>query len=130
MKLARRVVQSLIGGLEKQMGNLIWKFADKSMERLCDLVEKRLASRTGSGANQPVPALEDFKNNLNTPEYHSPLTLALRDALQQQKDFRDEVERLLGEKTGPKIHLKAKAGDNSHIIQIGGNVQGDIKTGG
>lgn len=132
MELARRVVGVLTGGLVKQGEKLLLKFADAAAERLWGLLEKRLTTHTGTSESQPSPALETFKNNLNTPEFHSVLTLALRDELIRQKDFRDEVERLLGEAgtDSSRVTQKAKAGAGSTIVQIGGNVQGGFKVGG
>ena len=133
MDLARRAVRFLVGGLVKQGERLFLKFTDAAGERLWKLLEERLTASTGPGAGQPSPVLEKFRNNLNEPEYHAMLTIALSDALKQQKDFRDEVEGLLREAEKPAKPVKQKAkveGDGGIIIQVGGNVQGNINPEG
>ncbi|MBF0182167.1 MAG: hypothetical protein HQM03_19290 [Magnetococcales bacterium] len=129
MALARRVVESLVGGLEARAGKLIWKFAKPYGERLWNLLENRLTVKTGLGESQPSPALETFRNNLNTPEFHAILTVALSEALKRE-EFRKEVQRLLHEeKGGPAaagVVQQVNAGDHNKITQIVGHFQGDL----
>ncbi|MBF0161901.1 MAG: hypothetical protein HQL88_06400 [Magnetococcales bacterium] len=130
MELARRVVRSVTGGLETQAGKLIWKFAKPHVESLWKLLEQRLTTKTGSGNSPSSPALDNFKNNLNTPEFHALLTVSLRDALKEES-FRKEVEHLLAKDGGssPAINQSATGGDSSNIVQIAGSVHGTVNAG-
>ncbi len=123
MGMARRVLNSMLGGLEKQAGTLIWKFTQPHLERLWNRLEQKLTA----------PVIENFKNNINVPEYHSLLTLALSDAL-KQKEFRDEVERWLSEAKNasppaPIGHHTSANGNNNTIIIVDGDNKGDINVG-
>ncbi|MBF0296517.1 MAG: hypothetical protein HQL96_15115 [Magnetococcales bacterium] len=92
-------------------------------------LENWLKIKTGLGESLPAPALETFRNNLNTPEFHAVLTVALSEALKQE-EFRKEVQRLLHEETeGPAaagVVQQVNAGDHNKIMQIVGNFQGDL----